>query len=279
LQFLPDVERQVLHDRAHLQLYRIEDYLKEIVIPVPPYRTSFNFLLLVTKGCIKQQLEADDYLICAGQALNIKQGCITRTHEISDDIEGFYLIYENEVITSLSLNKQDFIFFHSVPFASLHLTTLRWLVKACELLKEELQKEDVLEEICLSLFRTILLKITAQVPSEKLAITRELEIAYTFREYLQQYHIEHKDVMFYARKMAISETYLNKCVKKTTGKPPKQWINEVCILHSQILLRDLGCEIADVAYKLNFQSLSHFSRMFKKVTGKCPSAYKLKANK
>jgi AraC-like DNA-binding protein len=63
-------------------------------------------------------------------------------------------------------------------------------------------------------------------------------------------------------------------VKKATGKPPKQWINEICILHSQLLLRDLGKEIADVAYALNFQSLSHFSRLFKKVTGKSPSTFR-----
>lgn len=62
LQFLPQVNAMALYNKSKLQVYRIEKYLKEIVIPVPPYRTSFNFLLFVTDGYIKQQIETENYL-------------------------------------------------------------------------------------------------------------------------------------------------------------------------------------------------------------------------
>ncbi|PZF72245.1 helix-turn-helix domain-containing protein [Taibaiella soli] len=273
-QFLPDINTRILYDKSHLQLYRIEHYLKEIVIPVPPYRTSFNFMVFVTKGFLRQQLESENYIVGPGQILNIKRGSITRTHELSDDIEGFYLIYESDVVTTVTLSQQDFTFFSSSPFANIPEQLHSWMTKAFELLEEELHAAATQDAVSIALFRSILLKIIAQLPHKPLAIARELEIMHKFRELVQQQHSEHKEVSFYARTLNISETYLNKCVKKATGKPPKQWINEVCILHSQILLRDMGRDIADVADSLNFQSLSHFSRMFKKVTGKSPSAFR-----
>jgi AraC-like DNA-binding protein len=277
-QFLPDLHTRILNNRSQLQLYRIEDYLKEIVIPVPPYRTSFNFMMFVTKGFVKQQLETEDYSVGPGQIINIKRGSITRTQELSDDVEGFYLIYESDVITTIALNQQDFVFLSSSPFLTIPENLYNWIRKAFELLEEELMPSVTYNEIGTTLFRSILLKIISQLPHQSLSIARELVITHKFRECVLEQHLEHKDVLYYARKLNISETYLNKCVKKATGKPPKQWINEICILHSQLLLRDLGREIADVAYQLNFQSLSHFSRVFKKVTGKCPSTFRSEAN-
>ncbi len=279
MQFLPKVNAHALFDQSLLQIYRIESYLKGIVIPVPPYRTSFNFLLFITEGSISQQVETENYLIGPGQILNIKQGSITRTIELSEDVKGFYVMYENDIITSIALSRQDTIFLTSDPVIKIHENAYEFMTTALELLEKELQSECIHQDICITFFRAIMLKIIKHAISKPLGMARELDITYKFREKLQQEHIEHKNVFFYAQELNISETYLNKCIKKATGKPPKQWINEICVQHSQILLRDLGREIADVAYELNFQSLSHFSRVFKKVTHQSPSAFRLEVNK
>lgn len=273
-QFLPEVTEQILHNQSNLQLYRIEHYLKDIVIPVPPYRTSFNFLVLVTGGSIRQQLGTEEYSIEAGQVLNIKQGSITRTLELSNDISGFYIIYENDIISDIALNKTELNFFFTAPFLDLTENVLKWVTSILKLLEEEIQDSHSLSEICTSLFTSILLKIIHQSPYQPYSITRSIEISYLFREHVQQHHILHKDVLFYAKKMALSETYLNKCVKETTGKPPKQWISEISILHSQILLQDMTMEIAEIAYQLNYQSASYFSRVFKKIKGCTPSVFR-----
>ena len=87
--FLPDVTLHNLFNNSSLQIYRIENYLKRIVIPVSPYQTTFNFLLFVTKGTLKQQLENSIFEVKEFEALNIKQGSFTATLELSADIEGF----------------------------------------------------------------------------------------------------------------------------------------------------------------------------------------------
>ncbi|GAA3781190.1 AraC family transcriptional regulator [Flavobacterium ginsengiterrae] len=272
-QFLPDVNKTVLYDNSKLQLYRIENYLKRIKIPVPPYRTTFNFLIFITKGYVIQQIEDENYKIECGEIINVKQGSITRTHELSQDAEGFYLIYENEIITSISLSTQDLMFFSSDPFIKIPQSSHSWMIKIFELLEEELHTESPLQETCNAVFTAILSKIIALTTHSPLTLAREMEITHRFRELLQKQYKEHKDVFFYAWQLNISGSYLNKCVKKATGKPPKQWIHEVCILQSKILLKDLGHDISDVANILDFQSLSHFSRIFKKITGQSPSAF------
>src|SRR6185312_2452297 len=90
--FLRTITPHNLYNNHNLQLYRIQDYLKDILIPVIPYRTTFNFLLFVTQGFIQQQIDHSVYQIEAGQCLTVNQGTITATVAISPDVEGYLAV-------------------------------------------------------------------------------------------------------------------------------------------------------------------------------------------
>ncbi|WP_427873686.1 helix-turn-helix domain-containing protein [Flavobacterium sp. MMS24-S5] len=272
--FLPDISAHNLFNNSNVQLYRIENYLKKIVIPVNPYQTTFNFLIFVTKGYVKQQLETSVFEINANQALSIKQGNFTATLELSDDVEGFFVIYENEVITEIALTTSDLNFFYTSPFSILNPNQINWLIRLFELLEEELNQTEHINAITTSLLQSALLKIIRTENTDNKSLSRASFISFQFRELVQKNHIQHKNIDYYSNLLKISDNYLNKCVKETTGKAPKQWINEITIQHSQILLQDNSKEIAEIAFELHFQSPSYFSRMFKKVTGESPSDYR-----
>ena len=272
--FLPDVSLHNLFNNSSLQLYRIEHYLKRIVIPVSPYQTTFNFLLFVTKGSLKQQLENSIFEVKAFEALNIKQGNFTATLDLSSDVEGFFVVYENEIISKIALNSNDLNFFYTSPFTIVNQATISWITKVFELLEEELQDSEANKAISIALFQSVLLKIIKIENKSTEALSHVSSIAFHFRELVHKHHVLHKELGFYSQQLNISDNYLNKCVKETTGKPPKQWINEISILHSQMLLQDNSKEIAQIAFELNYQSPSYFSRLFKKVTGLTPSEYR-----
>ncbi|MHC5353536.1 helix-turn-helix domain-containing protein [Myroides sp. LJL115] len=272
--FLPKVDKAILDNKSIIQIYRLEDYLQGIVMPVVPYRTTFNFMILLTNGTMTQYLDSGAYNLKAGEVINVRSGNITATLSISSDIEGFFIAYENEVITDIALGSNDIKFFTMNPYIVLSKTNAKWIKKLLLLFEQELHSANQEMEVCVSLMHTILLKIIRVDIELKTPMTRQLDIAFRFREFVQRFHIDHKNVLFYANLLHISENYLNKCVKEATNKPPKQWINEISILHSQILLQDKSRDIAGIAFELNYNSASYFTRLFKKVTGYSPSDYR-----
>ncbi|SDF92536.1 AraC-type DNA-binding protein [Dyadobacter soli] len=274
--FLPGLSEKVYVNNSRLQLYRIEDYLRNILIPVLPYRTTFNFIIFVTKGRIKQQLEISEYEIVPGSVLLIRQGSITRTLEIAQDTEGFFIVFENEMLSDSSLDKHaGYNFFKTSPFASLSGATETWLSHLLALMELELGGDAGPAEVSGLLFKAALMKIMVRDDHEELAVKRNFYITLQFKELVQQYHQTEKKVLFYANKLSISENYLCKCIKETTGKPPKQWIVESSILHSQVLLQNISKDISSIAFELNFQSVSYFTRQFRQVTGISPSEFRL----
>lgn len=272
--FLPNVDEQSLSNNSKIQVYRVENYLKGIIMPVIPYRTTFNFLVFITKGSMTQHVDNGAYTLSAGEVINIKQGNIVATLSLSDDAEGFFVTYENEIVTDISLGRNDVKFFTMNPYVILEPDSASWVQRILELLEEETHSEHRVTEICITLLKTLLLKIIRTDIEAKTPMNRQLDIAFQFRELVQEFHIDHKGVLFYANKLHISENYLNKCVKEATSKTPKQWINEISILHSQILLQDQSRDIAGIAFELKYTSPSYFTRLFKKITGYSPSDYR-----
>ncbi|MGL5276674.1 helix-turn-helix domain-containing protein [Myroides sp.] len=272
--FLPHLDDSYLKNESKIQVYRLEDYLRGILMPVIPYRTTFNFMIMLTKGEMMQYLDSGAYTLTKNEIINVKNGNITATLSISDDIKGYFIVYENEVITDISLGTNDLKFFTMNPYVKLNDVNANWVSRILDLLEEESLSDTGDVEICVTLLETVLMKVIRADMEKKTPMSRQLDIAFRFRELVQKFHIDHKNVLFYANLLHISENYLNKCVKEATTKPPKQWINEISILHSQILLQDKTRDIAGIAFELKYNSPSYFTRLFKKVTGYSPSDYR-----
>ncbi|MDM1353777.1 helix-turn-helix domain-containing protein [Myroides marinus] len=272
--FLPHLDDSYLENESKIQVYRLEDYLRGILMPVIPYRTTFNFMIMLTKGEMMQYLDSGAYTLTKNEIINVKNGNITATLSISYDIKGYFIVYENEVITDISLGTNDLKFFTMNPYVKLNDVNANWVSRTLDLLEEESLSDTGDVEICVTLLETVLMKVIRADMEKKTPMSRQLDIAFRFRELVQKFHIDHKNVLFYANLLHISENYLNKCVKEATTKPPKQWINEISILHSQILLQDKTRDIAGIAFELKYNSPSYFTRLFKKVTGYSPSDYR-----
>lgn len=80
-----------------------------------------------------------------------------------------------------------------------------------------------------------------------------------------------------ASELCFSVGYFGDLIKKETGQTAQQYIqNKIINLAKQELLgTDLS--VNEIAYKLGFEYPQHFTRMFKKVTGKSPTEYRLTA--
>lgn len=274
--FLPNITEKILANNADVQLYRLENYLKGILMPVIPYRTTFNFIIFITNGHIKQYLENKEYQAEKGGVIFIKQGTITATIELSDDAEGFFLAYENNILSEQELPKHKTSIFFMTPFLKLDSLTYGTITQLLPIMEQELWLNNFnVNEVVITMLHLILVKmLNTDLESHHRLATRSMEISLQFRDLLFKYHVKEKRVAFYADKLSVTENYLNKCVKNVTQKSPKQWINEIDINYSKALLHS-SKDIAEIAYELNFHTASHFTQLFKKITGITPKEYRV----
>ena len=80
----------------------------------------------------------------------------------------------------------------------------------------------------------------------------------------------------YAAEIGISENYLSRLVKNTTGRSAGAWIDIVRIQRAKRLLSDTKLPVIDIAATIGVEDQSYFSRIFKKGTGLTPSAFRKK---
>lgn len=77
-----------------------------------------------------------------------------------------------------------------------------------------------------------------------------------------------------ASKMSVSQRYLSDTLKKETGKTTTEHLQLRLIDEAKNVLLQPNKNISDVAYELGFEYPAYFSRLFKKMEGISPSAYR-----
>lgn len=80
----------------------------------------------------------------------------------------------------------------------------------------------------------------------------------------------------YALVIGISENYLSRLVKNSTGRTVGDWIEIVRIQRAKRLLSSTSLSVIDIAASIGVEDQSYFSRLFKKETGLTPSAFRKK---
>lgn len=271
--YLPFLDTTLSSNSNSLQLYTIEQYLRGILTAQHPYRTSFNFIIFVTNGVVEQQINKTTYKISQYESVHIRQGAWTVTQNVSNDAEGFVIVYESDVLTQYFLMEGRQDEFKYTPYYSLNLFDYQAIIASVILLNGELLHTENRPNIYMPIFYSILSRLNSYSKEAQHNI-RDFEIVYLFKKLVNEHHITHRSVGFYAQKLCISENYLNRCVKQVTGKSAKHWIGEINIQYSLVLLRDLTKDIAQIAYELNYPTPTYFSKVFKKTIGLSPIQYR-----
>ncbi|MFD0764597.1 helix-turn-helix domain-containing protein [Mucilaginibacter lutimaris] len=78
----------------------------------------------------------------------------------------------------------------------------------------------------------------------------------------------------YARLMAVTPAYLNNMVKETLGNTTSYFIQQRILAEAKRLMNYDEFNMKEVAYKLGFFDVSHFSKFFKRISGERFTDYK-----
>lgn len=87
-------------------------------------------------------------------------------------------------------------------------------------------------------------------------------------------YIHHRDVPYYASRLCITPHYLSEICKKTSGKPASYWIDRFRLHDIINLLCQKELPLTEISNRMNFSSVSYFSRYVRKRTGVYPTEYR-----
>lgn len=115
--------------------------------------------------------------------------------------------------------------------------------------------------------------------SDKVKIVPQTgNLFYRFMEAVRQNVLLHRDVAYYAELLCISPKYLSEVVNRDAGKSASYWIKAYAMQAIVAQLKDETLSLTQIAEKMNFLSLSHFTRYVKEGLGVSPSAYRHQIN-
>ena len=94
------------------------------------------------------------------------------------------------------------------------------------------------------------------------------------REFIAQNQDRDVTLQEVARAVNTSTFYFCKVFKKATGLTFTDYLSRVRIEKAKNLLLNPNLRVSEIAYDVGFQSLTHFNRVFRKLTGFSPSRYR-----
>ena len=97
-----------------------------------------------------------------------------------------------------------------------------------------------------------------------------------FKAILERNFMAAKKPTEYARSLNISSSYLNECVKNTTGFPVSYHIQQRIILEAKRLLCYSDKTVKEIASELGYDDYPYFSRLFSKITRMTPLTFRNK---
>jgi AraC-like DNA-binding protein len=95
-----------------------------------------------------------------------------------------------------------------------------------------------------------------------------------FVQLLEAHYLTTTSLADYATMLHVTTKHLSETVRRCVGLPAGKVIHERLLLEARRLLRYSDLPVAEIAYQLNFEDPSYFSRFFKKHTGFSPSDFR-----
>ncbi|UQZ82042.1 putative response regulatory protein [Paenibacillus konkukensis] len=93
-------------------------------------------------------------------------------------------------------------------------------------------------------------------------------------DYLQAHYHEELSVSDMTQRFHISVSQFSLLFKKYTGQSFINYLNALRVQQAKLLLVDGERKVYEVAEQVGFQSLPHFNRVFKQMTGQSPKEYR-----
>ncbi len=115
-----------------------------------------------------------------------------------------------------------------------------------------------------------------RLPDGDSATVGSATLAHAIEEQLREGLREGRTIRQIASTLGVSPGRCAKAFSEIYGQPPRQYLSRLVLNEAKRLLLSTPKPVGEIADELHFESVSHFSRQFRRWTGMSPSAYRPK---
>ncbi|WP_047247473.1 helix-turn-helix domain-containing protein [Maribacter thermophilus] len=198
-------------------------------------------------------------------------------NEVFNDNPGTLLNFERDLIDEDDVEYALDVMFLFNRYPQFHLRKndeVRQLHKLLDLLKEEFYSDSASYVMLKTLLKVLLLHLIRYQNDGFLQQDLQQKRVFRFLELMETHFLQQTNAAFYARELGVSVKRLNQILKEKLQMTAKQVIRQRQITEAKRRLVKSDISVKELAFELGFDSMSSFSRFFKKNVGVNPSIFK-----
>jgi AraC-like DNA-binding protein len=274
--FLTGLPPDFRFETVRLQVYPIEYFRPFLRVPTPLNAAPYSYLIVQQTGKGVVEINTTLVTIQGRSAMFINRGSVVSLREIRPTTTGWMIMFD-EALAARVLSPETLaqVVGLQAPI-SLSAETMRWIGELCGLLEREggietTGHQPVSEHLFAALVERLFAESDGSAPRRT---GRPESLDRRFRQLVFENAAAEGSVGFYAGKLNVSVNYLMRCVTRTSGRSPKDWIIDVRLMEAQRLLRTTDGTVGEIAARVGFDDPSYFGRLFRRRFGMSPRAFR-----
>ncbi len=250
-----------------------------------PHRHNYYEILFFIEGSGKHEVDFQFLSIEPNSIHFLSPGqvhLITR----SEDYHGYEIVFSRDFYLldlrdkEILLNLPFFNNYHSEPILNLNKDEFKELLALIQDIRLEFELKRVIsDDIIRSYLHIFLMKCKYYFNlqnSKEFIVDADLNLLSKFKSLVEKNYISFQSVKEYAEMMCISPIVLNNKITKSGGINASDIIIDRIILEAKRLLLFTDLNNKEIAFRLNYDDPSYFSRIFRKKTNLTPTEFREK---
>lgn len=257
-------------------------YVKKFLARGATHTLTYYDITFITEGEGAFSVDNRAYEVAPGDVVFSQPGEIRHwdTRRIAN---GYALIFEDTFLSSFF---KDSLFVQHLPFfkpgmtaAKLHLPDELYtrMLQLLHHIKTEIDtyRQDDVHVLRALLYEALVLldRFYREQAAGENTETSSQHVGRFIRLVGEDLKTEHS-VRHYAGKLCITPNYLNEIVTSAMGISAKQYILNKVMEEARRMLVYTDIPVCDIAFELNFSTVSYFVRCFRQYTGETPLSYR-----
>jgi len=233
------------------------------------HRDEYHLFFLQEKGTTSIEIDFQRYTLQPLSVIFIHQNQVHRILSFKDSTGSMWAINNENLFPEYLKLLEDISPVKPLSLQKQTYSIIADAVSLCTILSERKDNKlhhSLLKGSCNTLIGLVISQYLVQ--SRSISNLSRFEIVTkAFKALLESNFIVAKRPTEYAQQLNISTSYLNECVKKTTGHSASSHIQQRVVLEAKRLLYHSNQSVKEIAAELGYEDYPYFSRLFTKATG------------